>query len=34
MGKVDDQLIDAVLLSAAAKIEHVEIAMYELEGVK
>jgi len=29
MGKVDDQLIDAVLLSAAAKTEHVEIAMYE-----
>jgi ferritin-like metal-binding protein YciE len=27
--KVDDQLIDAVLLGAAAKTEHVEIAMYE-----
>jgi ferritin-like metal-binding protein YciE len=29
MEKVDDQLIDAVLLGAAAKTEHVEIAMYE-----
>ena len=29
MGKVDDELIDAVLLGAAAKTEHVEIAMYE-----
>jgi ferritin-like metal-binding protein YciE len=29
MGKVDDELIDAVLLAAAAKTEHVEIAMYE-----
>jgi ferritin-like metal-binding protein YciE len=29
MGKVDDALIDAVLLGAAAKTEHVEIAMYE-----
>jgi ferritin-like metal-binding protein YciE len=29
MDKVDDQLIDAVLLAAAAKTEHVEIAMYE-----
>jgi ferritin-like metal-binding protein YciE len=29
MGKVDDDLIDAVLLAAAAKTEHVEIAMYE-----
>ncbi|MFL6034271.1 MAG: ferritin-like domain-containing protein, partial [Gaiellaceae bacterium] len=28
-GKVDDELIDAVLLGAAAKTEHVEIAMYE-----
>jgi ferritin-like metal-binding protein YciE len=28
-GKVDEQLIDAVLLGAAAKTEHVEIAMYE-----
>jgi ferritin-like metal-binding protein YciE len=27
--KVDDELIDAVLLAAAAKTEHVEIAMYE-----
>jgi ferritin-like metal-binding protein YciE len=27
--KVDDELIDAVLLGAAAKTEHVEIAMYE-----
>ena len=27
--KVDDDLIDAVLLAAAAKTEHVEIAMYE-----
>lgn len=29
MEKVDDELIDAVLLGAAAKTEHVEIAMYE-----
>jgi ferritin-like metal-binding protein YciE len=29
MGKVDDDLVDAVLLSAAAKTEHAEIAMYE-----
>jgi ferritin-like metal-binding protein YciE len=29
IGKVDDELIDAVLLGAAAKTEHVEIAMYE-----
>jgi ferritin-like metal-binding protein YciE len=29
MGKVDDELIDAVLLAAAAKTEHLEIAMYE-----
>jgi ferritin-like metal-binding protein YciE len=29
MRKVDDELIDAVLLGAAAKTEHVEIAMYE-----
>ena len=29
MEKVDDDLIDAVLLAAAAKTEHVEIAMYE-----
>jgi ferritin-like metal-binding protein YciE len=29
MGKVEDELIDAVLLAAAAKTEHVEIAMYE-----
>ena len=29
MGKVDEELIDAVLLGAAAKTEHVEIAMYE-----
>jgi ferritin-like metal-binding protein YciE len=29
MDKVDEQLIDAVLLGAAAKTEHVEIAMYE-----
>jgi ferritin-like metal-binding protein YciE len=29
IGKVDDRLIDAVLLGAAAKTEHVEIAMYE-----
>ncbi|MFL5935411.1 MAG: ferritin-like domain-containing protein [Gaiellaceae bacterium] len=29
MGKVDGELIDAVLLAAAAKTEHVEIAMYE-----
>ena len=29
MEKVDDQLIDPVLLAAAAKTEHVEIAMYE-----
>jgi ferritin-like metal-binding protein YciE len=29
MEKVDDELIDAVLLAAAAKTEHVEIAMYE-----
>ena len=29
MGKVDDELMDAVLLGAAAKTEHVEIAMYE-----
>ena len=29
MEKVDEGLIDAVLLSAAAKTEHVEIAMYE-----
>jgi ferritin-like metal-binding protein YciE len=29
MGKVDEQLIDAVLLGAAAKTEHLEIAMYE-----
>jgi ferritin-like metal-binding protein YciE len=29
MDKVDDELIDAVLLGAAAKTEHVEIAMYE-----
>jgi len=29
MGKVDSELIDAVLLGAAAKTEHVEIAMYE-----
>jgi ferritin-like metal-binding protein YciE len=27
--KVDDELVDAVLLGAAAKTEHVEIAMYE-----
>jgi ferritin-like metal-binding protein YciE len=27
--KVDDELIDSVLLAAAAKTEHVEIAMYE-----
>jgi ferritin-like metal-binding protein YciE len=27
--KVDEELIDAVLLAAAAKTEHVEIAMYE-----
>jgi ferritin-like metal-binding protein YciE len=27
--KVDDELIDVVLLAAAAKTEHVEIAMYE-----
>jgi ferritin-like metal-binding protein YciE len=27
--KVDEELIDAVLLGAAAKTEHVEIAMYE-----
>lgn len=29
MEKVDESLIDAVLLGAAAKTEHVEIAMYE-----
>lgn len=29
MEKVDEELIDAVLLGAAAKTEHVEIAMYE-----
>ena len=29
MEKVGDELIDAVLLGAAAKTEHVEIAMYE-----
>jgi ferritin-like metal-binding protein YciE len=29
MEKVDDDLVDAVLLAAAAKTEHVEIAMYE-----
>jgi ferritin-like metal-binding protein YciE len=29
MEKVDEKLIDAVLLGAAAKTEHVEIAMYE-----
>jgi ferritin-like metal-binding protein YciE len=29
IGKVDDELVDAVLLGAAAKTEHVEIAMYE-----
>jgi ferritin-like metal-binding protein YciE len=29
MEKVDEELIDAVLLAAAAKTEHVEIAMYE-----
>ena len=29
MERVDDELIDAVLLGAAAKTEHVEIAMYE-----
>jgi ferritin-like metal-binding protein YciE len=29
MAKVDEDLIDAVLLAAAAKTEHVEIAMYE-----
>jgi ferritin-like metal-binding protein YciE len=29
LDKVDDELIDAVLLGAAAKTEHVEIAMYE-----
>ena len=29
LGKVDEELIDAVLLGAAAKTEHVEIAMYE-----
>jgi ferritin-like metal-binding protein YciE len=29
MERVDDDLIDAVLLAAAAKTEHVEIAMYE-----
>jgi ferritin-like metal-binding protein YciE len=29
VGKVDEELIDAVLLGAAAKTEHVEIAMYE-----
>jgi ferritin-like metal-binding protein YciE len=29
MEKVDDQLVDGVLLAAAAKTEHVEIAMYE-----
>jgi ferritin-like metal-binding protein YciE len=29
MEKVDDELIDAVLLAAAAKTEHDEIAMYE-----
>lgn len=29
MEKVEEDLIDAVLLSAAAKTEHVEIAMYE-----
>ena len=29
IGKVDEELIDAVLLGAAAKTEHVEIAMYE-----
>lgn len=29
LGKVDDELIDTVLLAAAAKTEHVEIAMYE-----
>lgn len=27
--KVDEELVDAVLLAAAAKTEHVEIAMYE-----
>jgi ferritin-like metal-binding protein YciE len=29
LGKVDEELVDAVLLAAAAKTEHVEIAMYE-----
>ena len=29
MERVDDELIDAALLGAAAKTEHVEIAMYE-----
>jgi ferritin-like metal-binding protein YciE len=29
LSKVDDELVDAVLLGAAAKTEHVEIAMYE-----
>jgi ferritin-like metal-binding protein YciE len=29
MEKVDEELMDAVLLAAAAKTEHVEIAMYE-----
>lgn len=29
MEKVDEELVDAVLLGAAAKTEHVEIAMYE-----
>jgi ferritin-like metal-binding protein YciE len=29
MEKVDEELLDAVLLAAAAKTEHVEIAMYE-----
>ena len=29
IGMVDDQLVDTVILGAAAKTEHVEIAMYE-----